>query len=280
MVSRWLLWLLWYSDNYFDYYGIQTTLITMVSRWLLWLLGYSDSYFDYYDIQMTTLVTVGFRRLLWLLWDSDSYFDYYGIQMTTLITMVFRQLLWLLWYSDDYFGYCGIQMTTLITMGFRQLLWLLWYSDDYFDYYGIKMTTLITNSFDRSTIHTKTIIYWCSQSESIRYWFIYLLLFFVYYIKTSLYCKFWDQANLFWNLIQWIILTSIEYSKFQLGLWSCLKVVGFMTTSIISAYHHESCEFESCSWRGVLNTTLCDKVCQWLATGQLFLQVCRFPPHI
>jgi hypothetical protein len=23
-------------------------------------------------------------------------------------------------------------------------------------------------------------------------------------------------------------------------------------------------------WRGVLDTTLCDKVCQWLATGQWF----------
>jgi len=28
-----------------------------------------------------------------------------------------------------------------------------------------------------------------------------------------------------------------------------------------------SCEFESRSWRGVLNTTLCDIVCQWLAVG-------------
>jgi hypothetical protein len=28
--------------------------------------------------------------------------------------------------------------------------------------------------------------------------------------------------------------------------------------------------FESRSWRGVLDTTLCDKVCQWLATGQWF----------
>jgi len=27
-----------------------------------------------------------------------------------------------------------------------------------------------------------------------------------------------------------------------------------------------SCEVESCSWRGVLDTTLCDKVCQRLAT--------------
>ena len=27
---------------------------------------------------------------------------------------------------------------------------------------------------------------------------------------------------------------------------------------------------EPCSWRGVLDTTLCVKVCQWLATGWLF----------
>jgi hypothetical protein len=29
-------------------------------------------------------------------------------------------------------------------------------------------------------------------------------------------------------------------------------------------------EFESRSWRGVLDATLCDKVCQKLATGRLF----------
>ena len=33
------------------------------------------------------------------------------------------------------------------------------------------------------------------------------------------------------------------------------------------AYHHLSCEFEPHSWRGVLDKTLCDKVCEWLATG-------------
>ena len=38
-------------------------------------------------------------------------------------------------------------------------------------------------------------------------------------------------------------------------------VVGFITTCAISAYHHQSCVFESHSWRGVLDTTLCDKVC-------------------
>ena len=39
-------------------------------------------------------------------------------------------------------------------------------------------------------------------------------------------------------------------------------VVGFTTTCAISAYNHQHCEFESHSWRGVLNTTLCHKVYQ------------------
>jgi hypothetical protein len=47
-------------------------------------------------------------------------------------------------------------------------------------------------------------------------------------------------------------------------------VVGFKTTCVISAYHHLSCEFEPRSWRGVLDTTLCDKVCQLHATGLWF----------
>jgi hypothetical protein len=42
----------------------------------------------------------------------------------------------------------------------------------------------------------------------------------------------------------------------------------FTTTCAINAYH--SCEFEPRSWQDVLNTTLCDKVCQLLATGQWF----------
>jgi hypothetical protein len=47
-------------------------------------------------------------------------------------------------------------------------------------------------------------------------------------------------------------------------------VVGFRTTCAISAYHHWSCVLEPRSWRDVLDTTLCDKVCQWLATGRWF----------
>jgi hypothetical protein len=40
-----------------------------------------------------------------------------------------------------------------------------------------------------------------------------------------------------------------------------------------------SCEFEPHSWRGVLDTTLCDKDCQWLVTCG-FLWVLRLPPPI
>ena len=39
-------------------------------------------------------------------------------------------------------------------------------------------------------------------------------------------------------------------------------VIGFSSIyAYISAYHHYCGEFESRSWRGVLNTTLCYKVC-------------------
>ena len=49
-----------------------------------------------------------------------------------------------------------------------------------------------------------------------------------------------------------------------------MSVVGFTTTYAVNAYHHESCEFESRKWRGVQDTTLCNKVCQWRVTGQWF----------
>ena len=47
-------------------------------------------------------------------------------------------------------------------------------------------------------------------------------------------------------------------------------VVWFTTTYAMSAYYDWCCEFESRSGRGVLDTTLCDKVCQWLATGRWY----------
>ena len=38
------------------------------------------------------------------------------------------------------------------------------------------------------------------------------------------------------------------------------KVVGFITTYAINTYHHPRCEFEVSSWRGVLDTILCNEV--------------------
>ena len=39
-------------------------------------------------------------------------------------------------------------------------------------------------------------------------------------------------------------------------------VVGFIATCAIISYHHQSCVIQSCPWRDVLDTTLCDKVYQ------------------
>ena len=55
------------------------------------------------------------------------------------------------------------------------------------------------------------------------------------------------------------ILTELEPS-WSYGSW----IYNYLCNR---AYHHLSCEFEPHSWRGLLDKTLCDKVCQWLATG-------------
>jgi hypothetical protein len=39
---------------------------------------------------------------------------------------------------------------------------------------------------------------------------------------------------------------------------------------ILCKGRRERCEFDPCSWQNVLDTTLCDKVCQWLASGPSF----------
>jgi hypothetical protein len=59
----------------------------------------------------------------------------------------------------------------------------------------------------------------------------------------------------------------LESTFFGRGGVGVVMVVGYTTTCTISAYHHLSCEFEPRSWQGVLDTILCDKVCQWLAFG-------------
>jgi hypothetical protein len=57
-------------------------------------------------------------------------------------------------------------------------------------------------------------------------------------------------------------------------------VVGFTTTYAISVYHQYCCKFESHSWWGVLDTTLCDKVYQWLMAGRWFSTTLKFLPPI
>ena len=60
------------------------------------------------------------------------------------------------------------------------------------------------------------------------------------------------------------------FSCFFIGNRRDRMVVGFTTTYTISGYYHKSGEFEFCSWGGVLDTTLCDKVCQWLVADWWF----------
>ena len=47
-------------------------------------------------------------------------------------------------------------------------------------------------------------------------------------------------------------------------------VVGFISTYAISAHHQLTLRVWIPLRRGLLDTTLCDKVCQWLATGRWF----------
>ena len=81
-------------------------------------------------------------------------------------------------------------------------------------------------------------------------------------VHPNTFCLFVYIKLLFMSLKSY--LTTIISSWGSRG-HDCM-VVGFTTTCAISAYHHWRCEFEPHSHRGVLDTTLCDKLCQWLAT--------------
>jgi hypothetical protein len=53
-------------------------------------------------------------------------------------------------------------------------------------------------------------------------------------------------------------------------IFVCMYIYIYTTTCGISVHHHYSCEFKSPHARGVLDTTVCDKVCQWAATDRWF----------
>ena len=64
------------------------------------------------------------------------------------------------------------------------------------------------------------------------------------------------------------MIWSLIYSRGRRG--RDRMVVGFTSTCPISAYYNNGCEFEPRWWRGVLDTTLWNKVCQWFAGGRWF----------
>jgi hypothetical protein len=89
----------------------------------------------------------------------------------------------------------------------------------------------------------------------------------------------------FWNVSHFFLVRLIKINMYYVaiivGIWTIrysnllllevpIYTLSHTCDSAISAYHYYSCEFEPRSWRDVLDTTLCNKVCQWLVTGRWF----------
>jgi hypothetical protein len=55
--------------------------------------------------------------------------------------------------------------------------------------------------------------------------------------------------------------------------WLLYQKCNAHTTCDVPVFFISDNIFKSSSWRGVLDTTLCDKACQWFTTDQWFLQV-------
>ena len=68
------------------------------------------------------------------------------------------------------------------------------------------------------------------------------------------------------NTILWLFLLNLGPS----WSWWIHMIAGVTKTRAISVYFHKNCEFESCSCQGVLDATLCDKVCQWFKADRWF----------
>jgi hypothetical protein len=68
-----------------------------------------------------------------------------------------------------------------------------------------------------------------------------------------------------------VCIRNLFYMTVQGSSWSCSYsswIYNYLRNKCLSPLYR--CEFESHSWRDVLDSTLCDKVFQWLATGQWF----------
>ena len=96
---------------------------------------------------------------------------------------------------------------------------------------------------------------------------VFILIFCSWSVLIWCYQKTHEKLISKWSCL---LKKSVQFNcHFDLNKRS-MMVVGFTNTRAIGANHHQSCEFEPRSWRGVLDATLCDTVRQWLATGWWF----------
>ena len=65
---------------------------------------------------------------------------------------------------------------------------------------------------------------------------------------------------------------SVLHNIDQWSWWYCSWIYSYMCNQCLSPLNVDG-GFEHRSWRGVLDTPLCDKVCQWLAAGRGFLRI-------
>ena len=74
-----------------------------------------------------------------------------------------------------------------------------------------------------------------------------------------------------------LISLNCSYTKTDVFLLNINCDICYVDNYMSCSYFHSTCS----SWRGVLDTTLCDKVCQRLATRRCFYSdTRRFPPPI
>ena len=119
--------------------------------------------------------------------------------------------------------------------------------------------------YNYNAFHTRKQYNW--HYINVVYSFYFDFLFLICYVLVWCFQKTHEKLISKWSCI---LKESVQFNcHFDLNKKS-LMVVGFTNTCAIGANHHQSCEIELRSWRGVLDTTLCDKVHQWFATGWWF----------
>jgi hypothetical protein len=75
----------------------------------------------------------------------------------------------------------------------------------------------------------------------------------------SVFIQLWPIS--FYSTMTYQFLFNYDLSVFLKECRCCDRMLVEFTTT---------CDFKPCSWQGVLDTTLCDKVCQWLTTSRWF----------